>query len=128
MPTGVIVLLLFALAYVVVLLVPGRQERAVRASLEKGGPEPLLEDILSKPEELQGTYYSRAMELLWNRGEESLSVELTQAFLRARPETAKGLIWLGRILREKPGLSCRFDPVFLEENADPNAVPGGTGG
>ena len=128
MPAGVIVLLLFAAAYVLVLLSPGREERALRASLEQGSPGPLLEEILAKPVDLQGAYFSRAMQRIWQRGDEGLSVQLVQSFLQARPKSSKGLAWLGRVLGEKPGLACRFDPVFLEENHDPDGVPGGTGG
>ncbi len=87
-----------------------------------------MDEISEKPEEIQGSYYQRAMTKLWDIGQREIGTRLTKDFILMHPEEERAQRWLKKIISDEKKLSEEiFDAAFLSEHYNPNVKPGGGG-
>ena len=109
---------------------PGRIERLVRTTISLGNTNPLLDELLSRPEELQGRALDQMMGRLWEESELMLAVQLVERYLQEEKKSAAGHRWVKTLLEKEPTLSRQyFSSDFLKESYNPNMAancsPGG---
>ena len=109
---------------------PGRIERLVRTAISLGNTNPLLDELLSRPEELQGRALDQMMGRLWEESELILAVQLVERYLQEEKKSAAGHRWVKNLLEKESILSRQyFSSDFLKESYNPNmaanCAPGG---
>jgi len=126
MPTGLIILAIFALLFVWAVRSPNRLQRAIQLGTNQHEVAPILEEIESRPEEFHGRFFESAVESLWNQGHTELAARLTREFVCCHAAEKRSQKWIKKILAEAPDLSV-FDTEFLNEHYNPNLTSSGGG-
>ena len=128
MPTGVLVLLLFAGLFVWALSTPNRIESAVRKAVRQKSPAPILQEIERKPADFHGTFFTQAINLLWKADEHHLAAMLTLEFVPTHPNKAEGHRWVEFIHAQDPDLADQiFSPHFMANVYNPSIESSGGG-
>ena len=128
---GVLGLVFVAMIFIFwILSQPSRIERLVRSAMISRNPQDLVEELLLRPQELQGRALNQMMERLWEESEFVLAIQLVENYVRKEKKTAAGHRWVKEALNREPVLSQQhFGTDFLEQFYNPNmaahCAPGG---
>jgi len=128
MPIGVILLLLFLALFIWSVVTPSSLDKAIAQGKKQHNPEPVIKELQKRPPEYQGKFFERIMTKIWEDKEHRFAISLLQRFVQYRPADPAGHKWIALILEQDSLLQEHFEEGFLDENYNPNAIPGGPSG
>ena len=113
-----------------VLSQPSRIERLVQSAISIKNIEGLANELLSRPDELQGRALDQMMGRLYEESELILAIQLSECYLRQAGRASTAHRWIKRLLEQEPELcKAHYTPGFLEQEYNPNmaahCAPGG---